>query len=186
MFAEPFLSLHQICTTNEVLEDIKKALGIDINDEGKRHIYLFYLINIPSSIATHPVHMPFLEHACSLSAVFYSHFLSSCTQMSMCTKQTVQLHRESVDKLHQVVDANVKVSYVYRRHRFTHVFQIGNSKGLLSYMFYIPCTVEMLLYKTGESHPSPLCINHPFTANIGFMFMIPGEDPVGLNCCISK
>ena len=29
--------------------------------------------------------------------------------MSVCTKQTVELHRESVDNLHQVVDANVKV-----------------------------------------------------------------------------
>ena len=32
--------------------------------------------------------------------------------MSVCTRKTVQLHRESVDNLHQVVDANVKVSYV--------------------------------------------------------------------------
>ena len=30
-------------------------------------------------------------------------------QMSVCAKQTVELHRESVDNLHQVVDANVKV-----------------------------------------------------------------------------
>ena len=29
--------------------------------------------------------------------------------MSVCAKQTVELHRESVDNLHQVVDANVKV-----------------------------------------------------------------------------
>ena len=34
-------------------------------------------------------------------------------QMSVCAKQTVELHRESVDNLHQVVDANVKVSYTH-------------------------------------------------------------------------
>ena len=33
--------------------------------------------------------------------------------MSVCAKQTVELHRESVDNLHQVVDANVKVSYTH-------------------------------------------------------------------------
>ena len=30
-------------------------------------------------------------------------------QMTACTVQSVELHRESVDSLHQVVDVNVKV-----------------------------------------------------------------------------
>ena len=43
--------------------------------------------------------------------VFLFHLVAfvSLFQMTVCTKQSVLLHRESVDNLHSVVDANVKV-----------------------------------------------------------------------------
>ena len=34
-------------------------------------------------------------------------------QMTVCAKQSVMLHRESVDNLHSVVDTNVKVGCTY-------------------------------------------------------------------------
>ena len=33
-------------------------------------------------------------------------------QMTVCTKQSIQLHRESVDNLHTVVDTNIKVGII--------------------------------------------------------------------------
>ena len=36
-------------------------------------------------------------------------------QMTICTKQSMQLHRESIDNLHSVVDSNVKVTKQQRQ-----------------------------------------------------------------------
>ncbi len=33
-------------------------------------------------------------------------------QMSVCSKQSIELHKEAVDNLHTVVDSNVKVYYI--------------------------------------------------------------------------
>lgn len=50
--------------------------------------------------------------------------------MTICTKQSIQLHRESVDNLHAVIDANVKVEIIII------VLVTGNKQTLVHFNYH--------------------------------------------------